>query len=315
MILETWRLLHPDCRIRLKQGKVLALLSGDSQELMSVLKATKQQIYRYKRLKSRLTIYQLNLLKEKCGVNWQEEIESIGLGASQHNICLPDKIEVDNDIAWLMGFHHTENSETPKNYGICNNQIELIEKALHGLRKLNVPEQLFRLEIRYKNDVSRDLVKQLTGKLKISDNQINLRKLPENALTQKELFTLRVNARVIRDVLYSIENKFLGNLHDRKLTGSFLQGLFDADAWYNKAKKIIIIAQRREETINLISELLAELNIEYRREYWEYRNMYVCVILFGKTGENVKKFMNLVGFSHQLKTARVNSSIASRSRS
>jgi len=89
------------------------------------------------------------------------------------------------------------------------------------------------------------------------------------------------------------------------LVAAFLQGIYDADGWFNRAKNIIVLSQIDKNLIVIVYELLQNLNIKARKEYWKYRNRHACVIICGKKGENIKRFINTVGFSHHVKATRV----------
>ncbi len=301
------KLLPPDTRVELKDIESLRkLIDKESSKIKNVLEISKQQLSRYKTMKSRLAIEQLDKLSKSFGFEWKNNISSFGLEASEHRIKLSEKIEISKNIAWLLGFHITESSETPKSFGICNSEPALIERSKNTLIELNIPKKMMKIEIRYIEDNEKQKILREVIKC-FGDLDIRFRKLDRNSLTKKPLFTLRVNSRLIKDFLKNIEKHFISNYesYNKEILASFLQGIYDADGWFNKAKKIIVLSQRERNLVDFVCKSLQNLDIKIRREYWKYRNYHVCVVIYGKNGENIKKFLNKVNFSHPVKATRV----------
>lgn len=301
------KLLPPDTRIELKNiSSLRELIVGNPSEIKKVLGISKQQLSKYKTGKTRLTIGQLDILSKSFGFEWRNNISSFGLEASAHKIKLPENIEISENIAWLLGFHATESSETPKSFGICNSEPVLIERSKKALTELNIPEKMMKIEVRYiKNGEKQKILKEFSKYFRSLD--VRFRKLNKNSLTKKPLFTLRISSRLIKNFFEKMEAHFISNCikYSNKILAAFLQGIYDADGWFNKAKNIIVLSQRERNLIDFVCKSLQNLNIKIRREYWKYRNYHVCVIIYGKKGENIKKFLNTIGFSHPVKATRV----------
>ncbi len=316
MICKTLRLLPPDTRIELKNPEsFFSAINYNKSEIGKTLQITRQQIYRYRRGISKMNVEQLEKLSSIYGFDWKNEIKSFGLEASKHLIKLPETIKISERVAWLIGFHLTESSESTKNYGVCNTEINLIKEALDILRdEISLPEKLMRIEIRYNNGNPKRLIKNTSIALDFNENSINTRHMND---LKKNLYTLRINSRLVKEILDSIETEFINKIKRLPvyLESGYLRGLFDADGWFNKAKKIIVIVQKEKEIINFITELLESLDIDVRKEFWGYRNYHVCIVKFGKKGENLKSYMKKVGFLHPFKATRVKNSIAGLCRS
>ena len=209
--MEILKLLPPDTRVELKKpNRLEKLICRNPFEIKKVLGISKQQLSRYKTGKSRLTIKQLDRLSNSFGFEWKNNISNFGLEASYHKIKLPNKLEISDNIAWLLGFHTTENSETPKSFGICNSEITLIKKSKDALIELKIPQEIMKIEVRYiENNQKQKTLKEVHKHLR--DLDIRFRKLNKNSLTKKPLFTLRVSSRLIRDLLKNLEMHFISN--------------------------------------------------------------------------------------------------------
>jgi hypothetical protein len=300
---EVLRLLPEDTRIGLKnQESLKKLLTDNPSEIKKVLDIDKQRFYRYKTGKTRLSKEQLDILSKEFAFQWKGNIKDYGLEGSCHTIELPERIAISEDISWLLGFHSTESSETPHSFGVCNSEFVLIERLQRSLSELGINKDMMQLEVRYIR--GKDAV--------ISENRLEtmnarFRRLSKDSLTKKPLYTLRVCSRLIKEYLRNLETRFTLNFlqFDKKIQAAFLQGIFDADGWFNKAKKIIVITQKDGKYVDMICKNLDILNIINRREYWKYRDYHACVIVYGKNGSNLKRFFDIIGFSHPEKATRV----------
>lgn len=305
--METLKLLPSDTRIELKNPRSLKqLFNKHRSKILNELNSTTVGLSRYESGKTRLSIKQLENLSKHFNYQWKNNIVSFGLEASKHRIHLNENTILSNDIVWLLGFHLTENSETPKSFGVCNSEPKLIIKSIKALEEIGATREFMRIEIRYltkqqKNNIIEILRRYFKG------IEIRFRRLDSKSMTKQPLYTLRINSRLIKDLINNLEKYFIQDIgkQNTNLTTAFLQGIYDADGWFNKAKKIIVLSQVDKNIIDLVCKSLEYLKIRRRREYWKYRNRYACVIIFGKNGENIKKFLNCVGFSHPLKTTRV----------
>jgi len=281
------------------------------QNLVGLLQKQKKnfsryKIWRYKKGISNLTIDDLISL----GVDKEDifkNTEAFGLEASYQLIQLPEKILVDEELAWFLGFHITENSETPWGIGVCNTNTTLIRKAFQILKKkFQIPIEKFRLEIRVTPRMNeREITKDIQKYLGLSRQQIRISKRKE--VMNYPLFTLRINSSLIKSLVKNIEVFFIGNAlkFRRRTQAKFIQGVFDADAWINKTKGIIVLTQRKEKLVLLIEKLLLSLNIKCRKEYWKKKHFYACIITKGRNKDNLLSFRKKIGFSHPIKNKQL----------
>ena len=302
------KLLPPDTRIGLKNQESLEkIISENPSAFKNALKITKQQVYRYKTGKTRLSKEQLETLSKSFGFAWKSCISGYGLEGSTHEIKLPESIEISENISWLLGFHSTESSETPHSFGVCNTEFALIEKSKKALIELGIPNKMLQLEIRYKSD---EEMQEISNKHNF-DLNVRFRKMDPNTLMKRPLFTLRVSSRLIKEYLKGLELNITSNYekYGKSVQAAFLQGVYDADGWFNKEKKLVFLSQKDGKFVDMISEFMKSFDIKIRREYWKYRDFHVCVVVFGKNGENVKRFVDNIGFSHPEKATRVKESL------
>ena len=268
--METLKFLPPDTRVELTNTENLEkLISNNPSKIRDILNAENQKLKRYGTGKTRLSLEQLYLLSKGLRFEWKNNISSFGLEASKHRIKLPENTEISKELAWLLGFHLTENSETPQSFGICNTEPTLIKRSRDVLSELKIPKEMMKIEVRFTEHRQKEIILKQADKY-MKGSEIRFRKLSKKSLTKKPLYTLRVNSRLIKEYLKNLETHFLSNYKNYRIEmlGAFLQGIYDADGWFNRAKKIIVLSQIDKNLINTVFEFLKRLDIKARKEFW-----------------------------------------------
>lgn len=298
------------------QQKISNYIDSNRKLCQKLLGVSRTQIYKYVDGGSRLTLSQYRkickILKIKNG---EKEIIDFGLEGSKHEIKIPLELELSEDFIWLLGFHISESSETDWSCGVCNVEFELIKRSLRIIRKIfSIPKRAITLEIRDMDvsSVKESNIKNICKELNVLREKVSVRK---PVISKRRLYTWRVNSSIVKILVRSLETKIItGNIClTNSLKGKFLSGLIDADGWLNKKKKIIAIAQVDKRIIDFMCDSLSSMSIRFRREFWEYRNHHVCIILKGRGSENLATAANYLEFFHPIKKFNFESFLAASS--
>lgn len=124
--------------------------------------------------------------------------------------------------------------------------------------------------------------------------------------TKRGYFRLRIHSKRILQDVENLVNSFPSNISTTELQGKFLQGFFDSEGSVHKTKFRITLSNNNEKLIKISKTFLNNFGIEagkVRKEKW---GAFVLPI---NGRENLRKFHNLIGFTHPEKNERLISKI------
>lgn len=307
MRIKTLDILPSETRVVLKEN-IRNKIFYDKKLIARKLNLSTKTIENWIRADYRPSLEQLNEL----GINTKtysffENIDSIGINKSKHNLLLPSSIDL-HKIAWMVGIVEGDRAGKKEiSVGLTNENEELIKKFIDGMKEFNVNKDEIKLKIQVtKGELLNK--KSFTKKFQIPIRNISV---SESKIPRKNpVIQVLINRKILAHIFHEIKNMILQGETDNKTAHDFIKGFCDAEGSVNKTKRTVEIKQKNtmegRKIIDFISKNLTLLDINNSINGPNCENMLIIRLGGGKRNiSNLKRFYYSIGFSNKEKSDKL----------
>jgi hypothetical protein len=192
--------------------------------------------------------------------------------------------------------------------GITNQNEFLIKRFIKEIAKFGVTKDHLRVVVKV-NDTKDVSISEISEKFEIPKERVEIRNI--ELKTNKPIFQVFVPSRLIHRMFNKIKDLMKTKMTPIELVG-FVQGFFDAEGCVTNGS--VKITQKNtkggKERMTFISDILNSLNIAH--SFLVDKEGVITIRLAGgkRNVENLKKFRELIGFSHPEKATQLNELIS-----
>lgn len=204
----------------------------------------------------------------------------VGLEKSNKLLEFPEKIKLDKNLFWLIGFWRGDSDNSERRIGVCNIEESIARKSFEVFANLIGQENV---------SFEAELPQNFKGK--IICNKTRIRKQRKQVC-----YTIRVYSVLFKALFLNLISKIEKNLDEftSELQLAYVSGFIDAEASVHNKKGIRIYqnSNNGEEILNRMRKMLVKNGIKASKLRHEHDDL--CLTLNpGKNNENLRKFVSV----------------------